>query len=213
MVVMQGTPWLTAEARIRPSSVRAPLPLGVLTIRAIAPLARWSSRFGPALVDLADGRDRDPVLGQRGGGAAGAHQRVAQRREPRGDRDDRLAVAGGDADEDRARSAAAGCWPPIWLLANAAAKSGSIPITSPVERISGPSTMSTPGNFANGKTDSFTETYCGTGSAVIPCSVERLARPSPAPPPGPGSGRSPSRRTARSARPGGSPPGRRRRRP
>ena len=46
MVVMQGTPWLTAAARMRPSSVRAPLPLGVLTISAIAPLARWSSRFG-----------------------------------------------------------------------------------------------------------------------------------------------------------------------
>ena len=46
----------------------------------------------------------------------------------------------------------------IWLLANAAAKSVSIPITSPVDRISGPSTMSTPGNLANGKTLSFTET-------------------------------------------------------
>ena len=47
-------------------------------------------------------------------------------------------------------------------------------MTSPVERISGPSTMSTPGNFANGKTASLTETYFGTGSAVIPCSRSRL---------------------------------------
>ena len=30
--------------------------------------------------------------------------------------------------------------------------------------------MSTPGNLANGKTDSFTETYRGTGSTVTPCS-------------------------------------------
>ncbi len=55
-------------------------------------------------------------------------------------------------------------------MANAAGKSIAIPITSPVDRISGPSTMSTPGNFANGNTASFTETYRGTGSAVIPCS-------------------------------------------
>ena len=46
----------------------------------------------------------------------------------------------------------------IWLLANAAAKVVSIPITSPVDRISGPRTMSTPGNLANGKTLSLTET-------------------------------------------------------
>ncbi len=103
MVVMQGTPWLTAEARIRPSSVLAPLPLGVLTIRAIRPLARWSRRFGRPSAILRTGVDGDPVRGQRGGGAGGPHQVVAHRGEPGGDRDDRLAVPGGDADEDRAR--------------------------------------------------------------------------------------------------------------
>ena len=40
IVVMQGTPCETAPARMRPSSVRAPLPLGVFTIRAIEPFAR-----------------------------------------------------------------------------------------------------------------------------------------------------------------------------
>src|SRR5579875_1420381 len=35
-VVMQVTPLATAAERILPSSVRAPLPLGVLTIRAIS---------------------------------------------------------------------------------------------------------------------------------------------------------------------------------
>ena len=54
---------------------------------------------------------------------------------------------------------------PNWLLAKAAAKSVAIPITSPVDRISGPSTMSTPGNLANGKTLSFTETYFGSTSS------------------------------------------------
>ena len=38
MVVMHGTPCETARARMRPSSVRAPLPLGVVTIRSIEPL-------------------------------------------------------------------------------------------------------------------------------------------------------------------------------
>ena len=46
--------------------------------------------------------------------------------------------------------------PPSWLLAKATAKSRSMPITSPVERISGPSTVSTPGKRAKGNTASFT---------------------------------------------------------
>src|SRR6185312_12283849 len=40
---------------------------------------------------------------------------------------------------------------PIWLLAKARAKLASTPITSPVERISGPSTVSTPGKRATGR--------------------------------------------------------------
>ena len=48
--------------------------------------------------------------------------------------------------------------PPIWLLAKATAKEWSMPITSPVDFISGPSTVSTPGKRANGNTASFTPT-------------------------------------------------------
>ena len=44
--------------------------------------------------------------------------------------------------------------PAIWLLAKAMGNEGSMPMTSPVERISGPSTTSTPGNLLKGKTDS-----------------------------------------------------------
>ncbi len=51
-----------------------------------------------------------------------------------------------------------------WLLANAIENRSLMPITSPVERISGPSTMSTPGNLMNGNTASFTETCVGIGS-------------------------------------------------
>ena len=59
----------------------------------------------------------------------------------------------------------------IWLLAKAIAKVSLTPMTSPVLRISGPSAMSTPANFTNGNTLSFTLTWAGTGSAVIPCSA------------------------------------------
>src|SRR5947209_12343123 len=48
-------------------------------------------------------------------------------------------------------------------FANASPKFAPTPITSPVERISGPSAGSTPGNFANGNTGDFTKD-CETGS-------------------------------------------------
>jgi hypothetical protein len=44
----------------------------------------------------------------------------------------------------------------------------SIPMTSPVERISGPSTTSTPGNLVNGKTLSLTLVWAGRGASVTP---------------------------------------------
>ena len=46
-----------------------------------------------------------------------------------------------------------------WLLANAIENRSLMPITSPVDRISGPSTMSTPANLLNGNTLSLTETW------------------------------------------------------
>src|SRR3546814_21125506 len=51
--------------------------------------------------------------------------------------------------------------PPICDLRNADAKSLAIPMTSPVDFISGDRTGSTPGKRANGKTDSLTA-MCGT---------------------------------------------------
>src|SRR5580704_5537251 len=47
-------------------------------------------------------------------------------------------------------------------LAKASPKFSPTPITSPVERISGPSAGSTPGNLLNGNTGDFTN-LCGTG--------------------------------------------------
>ena len=83
-----------------------------------------------------------------------------------------------------------------WLLANAIGKSSSMPITSPVERISGPRMMSTPGNLLNGKTLSLTEKCFGTTSLVHAQFVERLAGHDQRGEPAPAARRSPSRRTA-----------------
>ena len=44
----------------------------------------------------------------------------------------------------------------IFAFASAIGKDRSMPITSPVDRISGPSTTSTPGNFSKGKAGSLT---------------------------------------------------------
>ena len=45
---------------------------------------------------------------------------------------------------------------PSWALANASPKVSPTPITSPVDFISGPRMVSTPGNFTNGNTASLT---------------------------------------------------------
>mmetsp|Transcript_1840 Transcript_1840/g.5377 ORF Transcript_1840/g.5377 Transcript_1840/m.5377 type:complete len:210 (+) Transcript_1840:644-1273(+) len=55
-------------------------------------------------------------------------------------------------------------------LANAALKSLSMPITSPVDRISGPNRVSAPGNLSKGSTASFTATWFSVGSSVNPIS-------------------------------------------
>src|SRR5215831_19218986 len=55
-------------------------------------------------------------------------------------------------------------------FANADPNESEIPITSPVDRISGPSTGSVPANLLNGNTASFTDTYGGTISSVNPMS-------------------------------------------
>ena len=62
---------------------------------------------------------------------------------------------------------------PIWLLPNAVAKVVAMPITSPVERISGPRMVSTPANFANGNTASLTATCLGVTS-LMPISFSVL---------------------------------------
>src|SRR5260370_20168638 len=53
-----------------------------------------------------------------------------------------------------------------WAFANASPKFSPTPITSPVERISGPRVGSTPGNLLNGNTGDFTKNW-GTSSTPV----------------------------------------------
>src|ERR1700691_4906411 len=69
---------------------------------------------------------------------------------------------------------------PICALANASPKLAPTPITSPVDRISGPSAGSTPGNLLNGNTGDFTK-YCGTGSTPVASVKSRIFLPSISP--------------------------------
>ena len=68
---------------------------------------------------------------------------------------------------------------PSWALAKASAKVSPIPMTSPVDFISGPRMVSTPGNLTKGKTDSFTEICCRHDLFRDPQFPERLARHDP----------------------------------
>src|SRR3954463_2703096 len=58
-----------------------------------------------------------------------------------------------------------------WDFAKLAPKDSEIPITSPVERISGPRIGSVPANLLKGNTASFTDTYGGTISSSKPTSA------------------------------------------
>ena len=57
-----------------------------------------------------------------------------------------------------------------WDLRYAVRNSRPMPITSPVDRISGPRITSTPGNFTNGKTASLTATCGRSASSRTPSS-------------------------------------------
>ncbi|MCY1551279.1 hypothetical protein D9M68_875960 [compost metagenome] len=58
---------------------------------------------------------------------------------------------------------------PSWLFTKASPKVLPTPMTSPVDFISGPRIVSTPGNLTNGKTASLTLKYGGFTSAPMPC--------------------------------------------
>src|SRR5690349_8961103 len=66
-------------------------------------------------------------------------------------------------------------WPAaIMAFAYAVPNVSAPPITSPVDFISGPSSVSTPGNRTNGNTGDFTNTPATSRSSVRPCSASVL---------------------------------------
>ena len=85
-----------------------------------------------------------------------------------------LRSRGRDADERPCRCVGSRLKAASWLLANAVGKSMAIPITSPVDRISGPRMMSTPGNLVNGKTPPSPRHSAGPAPSMIPCSSSVL---------------------------------------
>ena len=135
--------------------------------------ARWAGRRRRSC-----GRARHGTPGPREQppGPVRGDEVVAQGREAARDPDQRALVGVLDADEDRARRAAGESSAPSFALAKATPRSGSMPMTSPVLRISGPRMMSVPWKRLNGKTGSFTEKYGGITSSGTPELVERLAR-------------------------------------
>ena len=68
----------------------------------------------------------------------------------------------------------------IWLLAKARPKVMSTPMTSPVERISGPSSVSTPGKRSKGSTASLTLTWSSTRTRPIASAGSSPSSRSPA---------------------------------
>ncbi len=70
---------------------------------------------------------------------------------------------------------------PSWALRKARGKLRSQPMTSPVERISGPSSGSTPGKRAKGRTASLTENHGVCGSASVIGSISGSGSSGPVP--------------------------------
>ena len=164
------------------------------------------------LPHLAHALDGEPGGGERGGGPGRGDDAEAElgqrRRRPArapalsASRTERKAVPAVGSGRPAARSA----------LASAVGKSAALAITSPVERISGPSTGSLPGKRANGSTAALTLTSAGGRSGGRREVGEPLAGGQAAGGVDEVERRSPCSRTAPCARRAGSPPARRRRR-
>ncbi len=167
---------MTAAARILPSSVRAPLPLGVLITSATWPFFIRSIRFGRPSCSLGISSTAMPACAQRLGRAARGQSGGSPSPPATAPIGTTSALSrSATRDEHRARQRQRRCWPPAGSWRTPSGKSSSMPITSPVERISGPRMMSTPGNLLNGNTLSLTEKCFGTTSSMHAQFVQRLA--------------------------------------
>src|SRR4029453_14229071 len=142
--VIPGLPACAAAARISDPSVRGPRPNGVFTTRSTSASRIRSTTGRPPSAAFATLESAIPARS-----STAAVPRVASRRNPRsarrlaGYRIDRLSRLA----TDRKIVPCLGSEAPLATRALASARPGSasIPMTSPVDRISGPSSVSTPG--------------------------------------------------------------------
>ena len=174
MVVIMVTPLRMAAARILPSSVPAPLRVGVLMIIASSPFLIRSRALGrPPSWIL-----RIAVVVMPSAASVSWVPRVVTTSKPCSTSPRAISVTWGLSFARTLRntlpSVGSGALALICDLAKATAKSGSAPMHSPVLRISGPKITSTPGNLPKGKTDSLTEVCLGVTSSVTPSSLSCL---------------------------------------
>src|SRR5271165_6457580 len=156
-VVRHGIPCRTAALRISQPSVRAPTPVGVLTTRSTSPRSIQSSTCGepsPILLRRCTGTPMRAIVS--------AVPRVATMRKPLSWRICATPEAPTLSESVTVMNAVpcsgSGTPAAAWALAKAVGKSRAMPMTSPVERISGPSTASEPSKRSKGSTASLTET-------------------------------------------------------
>ena len=158
-VVMQGTPAAAAAVRMSEPSVRGARPKGVLTDQVHLPGPDQLGDVVLALGDLAP----PPRPGIPARCRTPAVPLVASNRNP----EVRQALGGSTiarlsrlATLHEDRSDAGRAWPAATIaFASATPASSSIPMTSPVDFISGPRTVSTPGNRPKGRTAALTAAY------------------------------------------------------
>ena len=129
-----------------------------------------------ALADLVQPLHRHAHLADRLRGAARREHAEAEVVHAGGELGGGRLVGVADADEDARPPRAAPRPPPAWALPKAVGKSRAMPITSPVDFISGPSSASEPWKRWNGSTTSLTLTWPPLGSRGRSWSASRSPR-------------------------------------
>ena len=152
-VVTHATPWTIAARRMCMPSARGPRPRGVLTTRSTLPEEMRSTASTPTC---------SPTLATTvSTGDARLSRAVARcRRSPRsrsrarrsgGRRRGPLSLSRSASERNTVPWRGSVLPAPAWLFANAMPNVRSMPMTSPVERISGPRIVSTSGKRLNGQ--------------------------------------------------------------
>ena len=166
-----GTLLRCAAARMCAPSALGPRPRGLLTTRWISPRLMRSTPSSPSSSSLATSL----LTGIPAARSAAAVPVVATSEKPSWWNTSAASQprALSRSASDRNTVPFSGSGPPaaIWLFMKARPVVRSMPMTSPVERISGPSSASASGKRLNGKTASLTATWSpATGSASSPLS-------------------------------------------